>query len=354
MTIAELLYSIETEIIVSIAKELKGGAIGTAEWQADRLARMGAISRRAAALISAYRQRVEEGTAQGIELSAIQATLKADARALAAKRSGALVKELPNAIVDPNILATIQAWQGSARSQMNLAMAQLAQNAGRVYSDIVSKTTLSVLTGAKSGTDALRQTIEEWSAKGVPSIVDRAGRQWTSEAYVNAVLRSNASRVASEVSLRRAEEYETDLVEVSSHPGSRPTHYEYQGQIFSRSGTSTKYPPLAETGWGDAAGVGGVNCGHILYPFWEGVSIAREPSMSESENETLYETSQEQRGLERNIRSAKRDLAVMEALGDKNGIFDAKATIREAQAAMRGFVEDTGRTRRREREQVYD
>lgn len=354
MTVADFLYQVETEIIVSIAKALKGGAIGTAEWQADRLARMGAISQRAAALVSEYRQRVEEGTASEIEASAIQAALKADARALAAKRAGALVKTLPDAILDPNIRATIEAWAASARSQMNLAMAQLAQNAGRVYSDIVNKTALSVLTGAKDGNSALRQTIKEWAARGVPSIVDKAGRQWTSEAYVNAVLRSNASRVTSEVNLKRAEEYGTDLVEVSSHPGSRPTHYAYQGNVYSRSGTSPKYPPLVDTGWGTAGGIGGVNCSHLLYPFWDDVSIAREPMMGEEDNETLYETAQEQRSLERDIRKAKRDLAAMEAVGDDNGAFDARNDVREAQAAMRAFIEETGRTRRREREQVYD
>lgn len=354
MTTANLLYAVETEILSSIASALGHGAIGTAEWQADRLARMGVISKRALVLVSAYRAKVDAGTASEIEKAALDAVLAIDAKAFVARAKGASIKKLLGAINDPLIKANIEAWQSSARSQMNLAMAQMALNAGRVYSDIVSKTTLAVLTGAVDGHKALVQSIHEWSAQGIPSIVDKAGRRWTSEAYVNAVLRSNASRVANEVSLKRAEEYETDLVEVSSHPGSRPTHYDYQGQVFSRSGNSQKYPPLAETGWGDAGGIGGVNCGHILYPFWDGVSIARGPTQTEAENELLYQTSQDQRALERGIRSAKRELTVMEALGDKNGIWEAKQLIRDRQSEMRGFIEETGRTRRSGREQVYE
>jgi hypothetical protein len=354
MTTADLLYSAETEILASIIRSLKGGAVGTAEWQSDRLARLGVISVQSARIVSAYRKQIESGAAQDIQLAAIEAALKSDAQAFKARQAGAQVKVLADAIADPGIKATIAAWQSSAQSQLNIAMAQLAQNSGRVYSDIINKTTFKVLTGAIDANSALRQTIREWSEKGIPSIVDKAGRQWTSEAYVNAVLRSNASRASNEVSLKRAEEYGTDLVEISSHPGCRPTHYRFQGNVYSRSGTSEKYSPLSITGWGTAGGIGGVNCSHGLNPFWIGYSITRKPGETASENELAYDTSQEQRSLERDIRRAKREKALMEELGDDNGIWEAKQSLSDSFAAMRDFTEATGRTRRREREQVYD
>jgi hypothetical protein len=349
-----LLYSVETEILKMITSALGRGAVGTAEWQADRLARMGVITQRAADLVSAYRVQVEEGTATEVEQAAVDAALAVDAKAFEARMAGADVKTLLATMNDPVLRASIESWQASAKSQMNLAMAQLAQNSGRVYSDIINRTTLSVITGAVDGHKALVQTIREWSERGIPSIVDTAGRQWTTEAYVNAVLRSNAGRAANETALARGAEYETDLVEVSSHPGSRPSHYDFQGQIFSRSGNNPDYPALDETGYGAADGVGGVNCGHLLYPFWEGLSVARGPEQTEEENKALYEEGQDQRKLERAIRTAKRELDVMETLKDPNGIWEAKQTLRDRQAEMRDFVEATNRTRRREREQVYE
>ena len=354
MNPSELLYAVETEILKSIVSSLGRGAVGTSEWQADRLRRLGIITEKSSQMVAAYRARVLAGFDDEVERAAIEAALEVDARAAQAAKAGADVKDLLAAVKDPTLRATIATWQASARDQANLAMAQLAQNSGRVYSDIVSKTALSVVTGATDGHKALVQTIREWSAQGIPSIVDKAGRQWTSEAYVNAVLRSNTSRAANESALARAEEYETDLVEVSSHPGSRPSHYDYQGKVYSRSGTNQNYPALAETGYGDPAGIGGVNCGHILYPFWEGVSIERGPTQTKAENEALYAESQNQRALERSIRSAKRELSVMESLGDADGIKAAKQTIRDRQAQMREFIDETGRTRRPGREAIYD
>lgn len=354
MTPADLLYAVETEILKGIAAALGRGAVGTAAWKTDRLARLGVVSKNSAALVARYATQVQSGMASAVEEAAINAALAVDAKAFLAKKAGGDVKELLAITTDPVLRATIETWQRSAKNQANLAMAQMAQNAGDVYMDIINKTTLSVVTGAETGHVALVQTIKEWSKQGIPSIVDRAGRQWTSEAYVNAVIRSNTSRAANESALARAEEYETDLVEVSSHPGSRPSHYDFQGQVFSRSGTHEKYPPLSDTGYGDAGGIGGVNCSHLLYAFWEGVSIAREPAQSEAQNEALYTESQNQRALEREIRSAKRELTVMESLGDDAGILAAKQSVREAQSAMREFVDDTGRTRQYSREQVYD
>jgi len=354
LTSAELLYAVETEILKSIASALGRGAVGSAEWQADRLRRMGVISQKAADLISAYRAKIDAGVAADVEKAAIDAALEVDAKAFAASKAGADVPGLLAAIKDPTIRNNIERWQASAKDQVNLAMAKLAENAGPAYRDIINRTALSVVTGATDGHKALVTTIREWSAQGIPSIVDKAGRQWTTEAYVNAVLRSNTSRVANEVALARGEEYGTDLVEVSSHPGSRPSHFGYQGHIYSRSGTSDKYPTLDSTGYGDAAGIGGVNCGHILYPYWEGTSIARGPEQSAAENKAMYEESQNQRALERSIRSAKRELSVMESLGDENGIKAAKQTVRDRQSEMRDFIAETDRTRQYGREQVYD
>ncbi len=355
MTPSDLLYSIETEILKDIAAELFRGAVGSAAWKSDRLLRLGVISERAAELIAKYAEEVRLGTASEVEKAAIDAALEVDAKAFAAKKAGAEVKDLMAIISDPVLKTTIEKWKNSAENQMNLAMAKMAENAGQVYSDIVNRTTLSVVSGAVDGHKALVTTIREWAEAGIPSIIDKAGRQWTSEAYVNAVLRSNASRAANESALARAEEYETDLVEVSSHPGSRPSHFEYQGQVYSRSGNNQNYPALAETGYGDGGGgLGSINCGHILYPFWEGVSIQRGPTQTEEENAALYQESQDQRALERAIRASKRELDVMQKTGDENAIREAKQAVRDRQREMRDFVEATGRTRLYGREQIYD
>ena len=149
------------------------------------------------------------------------------------------------------------------------------------------------------------------------------------------------------------DEYGVDLAEVSWHAASRVTHYDYQGQIYSRSGRDEVYPPLSDTGYGDASGLMGVNCTHYLIPFVPGISVKQEGlDISKEENERLYKQSQEQRRLEREIRSAKREAAVFKSGNDDAGYKEAMQLVRDRQATMREFIDESGRTRRYDREQI--
>lgn len=355
MTAAELLYACETDILEAIARLLGRGSVESADWKAERLARMGGLEREVLTIVKGYRDAIASGTASEIDKAALDVLVKVEAAARQARAQGASVRDVLPADIDPAIRAIVEQYQASAGQAMNQAMAQLAQNAGQVYADTVSKAALAVMTGAQSGREALVQTVREWSRDGIGGFVDRAGRNWTTEAYANMVIRSSQRRVATDAMFTRGDEYGTDLVEVSSHAGARPGCAPYQGQIYSRSGTSDKYPALDSTSYGEPAGLFGINCGHAAYPYWEGVSIKRnEPTEDAAENAIQYAESQKQRAYERGIRSAKRDLKAMEALGDAKGIAEAKELVRDRQLAMREFIEDTGRTRRRAREQIYD
>lgn len=355
MTAAELLYACETDILEAIARLLGRGSVESANWKVDRLSRMGGLEREVLTIVKGYRDAIASGTASEVDEAALNVLVKVEAAARQAKAQGADVPDVLPADVDPAIRAIVQQYQASAGAAINQAMAQLAQNAGQVYADSVSKAALAVMTGAQSGREALVQTVREWSRDGIGGFVDKSGRNWTTEAYANMVIRTSQRRVATDAMFARGEQYGTDLVEVSSHAGARPGCAPYQGQIYSRSGTSDKYPALDSTSYGEPAGLFGINCGHAAYPYWEGVSIQRnEPTEDAAENAEVYKESQKQRAYERWIRSAKRDLKAMEALGDEKGIAEAKGLVRDRQAAMREFIEDTGRTRRRAREQIYD
>uniref|UniRef100_UPI00240A6D31 phage minor capsid protein n=1 Tax=Atopococcus tabaci TaxID=269774 RepID=UPI00240A6D31 len=72
------------------------------------------------------------------------------------------------------------------------------------------------------------------------------------------------------------------------------------------------------------------------------------------ESERVYKESQKQRYLEREIRRAKKEKAAIEAMrATEEDLKKANAKIRQKQANMRAFIEDTGRTRRYQREQIH-
>lgn len=353
---ADLLYQAETEILKTIADHLADGNVASADWKIDRLSKLGALNERVAAIVGRYRTAVQDGMVSEVEVAAMEALLKAEDTFARAREAGATLLSVLPVDADPSIRNVITAWQNSAKSQMNLAMAAMLQNSGQVYVDTINRATLQVLTGTMSRREALVRAVREWSESGVPSITDRAGRQWSTEAYSSMVLRTNVRRVATEVQGVRAQEYGADLVEISAHAGARPLCAPYQGRIFSRSGSSDKYPPLSQTSIGEPAGLFGINCGHNQYPFFEGISRQTyspdDTPEKIAENERIYQESQHQRRLERSIRQAKREVQVMEALGDQDAVTGARSRVRDRQAALRSFIEDTGRTRRRDREQI--
>lgn len=93
-----------------------------------------------------------------------------------------------------------------------------------------------------------------------------------------------------------------------------------------------------------------INCGHSPIPIVPGVTIPHgaDDIQGARENARVYAESQEQRQLERNIREAKRETAMLGDLATK----EDRARIRDAQADMRAFIERTGRTRRPDRERI--
>ena len=93
-----------------------------------------------------------------------------------------------------------------------------------------------------------------------------------------------------------------------------------------------------------------INCGHYPIPIVPGVTIPHgaDNIQPEEENDKAYAESQEQRRLEREIREAKR---VVEMAGDTATPED-RQRVRDAQAEMRKFINETGRTRRYDREQI--
>lgn len=357
MTPQELLFQAEHEILASYAAHLKAGSVETATWKMQRLREFGKFTAKAEAIIQKYEQAILAGTGSAVEEAAMQSLIRGEQIFKMAQAKGATSSVAIPLDADPTIVTTIGAWQTSAKNQMNLAMATMLEKAGQVYVDTINTVTAEVMVGASTGREALIKAVRRWSENGIPSIVDKAGRQWTTEAYANMVIRSNTRRVTTEVQMARAKEYGCDLVEISAHAGARPLCAPYQGKIFSLSGKDPKYPPFSSTSYGEPAGLFGINCGHMQYPYFPGISEQTyHPIGDEEQNAEVYAESQRQRLLERTIRARRREVATLEALGPlgKDEAQIAKAKLRDAQGALADFIKDTGRTRRPAREQVYD
>lgn len=178
------------------------------------------------------------------------------------------------------------------------------------------------------------------TAKGIPAFTDKLGRQWSPEAYINMDIRTTCSNTAHKAQFDRMDAYGATLLEVSSHMGARPKCAKDQGRIFDRTNTSAKYRHWSSSSYGDPDGLLGINCRHKFYPFIEGVNTQTYFPYDEEENAKAYKLQQEQRQLERNVRSAKRECTAMDTLGDTEGFSKASAKLKNAQSNLKTFCSD--------------
>jgi len=370
-----LYMDLEARLMQNIVRHIQNydQPIPTDEWLLQKLAEIGRLDRENLRII---------GEMAGISNTAAQRMLEEMAEKVTAElepgfqylsRQG-IVGEAVTAAKSRNVKQVMKNLHKQAKDTLNLCNTTMLYKAREAYKTLVQRTadlagdainrqelldTLNqnasaAIIGGQSRAQVVRQCIREFNAKGIPAFVDRRGREWTPEAYVNMAMRTTSGSVASQVQMARCEDYGIDLVEVDSHSGARPKCARDQGKIFDRANKSSKYPHWNTSSYGEPDGLLGINCGHRIYPYIEGVSIRRYfPAEDLEENDKLYQQVQVQRGLERAVRKQKRECMLYDELGDKEAFEQAAVKLKGKEAQLKQYVAGNDQLhRRRDREQV--
>lgn len=362
---SDVLTAMEDDLLQNIAEYLSEGRadIPTAQWKIQQLASLGKLDKANIRTIAEY-----SGIAADMEeIAMTRAALKA-----VGEMDEGFGKLAAEGIIDGTAVpmeetalqaAAMYSKQAKDRlNKVNTVMRYFAKDiaAAAVYKtaeivnkqqhlDTLNKAAGKVIMGAESRQTAVRQCIKEMSERGIPAFVDAGGRQWSPEAYINMDVRTTCSNAAHEAQFTRMDDYNIDLLETSSHPGARPKCSLDQGIIFSKSGKNKKYRAWSTSSYGEPDGILGINCGHFIYPYIEGVSVQRYFPYDKEENDKLYKQKQEQRRLEREVRSAKREVSMLNASGDKEGAKLAKERVKSRTAAYNDYCEKTGLPRKADR-----
>lgn len=350
--IGDLYAQIEMELLVNIGKLLGNGKGITEEkvlnWQLEKLSLLGKLNDEQLSVLSKYSGWAKEELIYFIQDTALSELIEFE--------QDEIVSQLDYIEPTTTLYDRLLSLEKQAEDVSNMVNSRLIANSEQVYRDIITQSSARILAGTSTLQQELTRTVREWSAFGIPVIEDKAGRQWSVEAYISMVIRATQKNVATAMQEQRMDDYDIDLIEISSHAGSRPSHFDYQGKIYSRSGRSKKYPDLSKTSYGKIDGIiTGIHCGHSAYSYVPGISRKRYKPYDKEESEEIYKQSQKQRYLEREIRREKKALETFKAMGaDENTIKEQNARIRQKQAKMRAFINETGRTRRRNREQIIN
>ena len=107
----------------------------------------------------------------------------------------------------------------------------------------------------------MERGITRLANSGLETIDYISGTKTTIDAALRRHIVSQANQARNRLLMQRMDEWEWDLVFVDAHFGARPSHAEWQGKVYSRSGKSTEYPSLVDaTGYGTVTGLCGANC----------------------------------------------------------------------------------------------
>ena len=372
-------------LLVNLARHfnrIAGGNTGTFDYEVELLAKMGAIHRESAAIIARHfgggnldgMIRLAVETAMLNALKPVEPTLRA-----AAERGllqGASVS------VDESVLRQLTAYSRQAVQQMNLVNTVMLDGCMQAWrkgvymlsnavrqldaAQIVLNTeTGKVITGTSTLQEAVRSAVRRMHAEGLTGFVDRGGHRWSPEAYARMDIKTTCSNAARQAVFDRNRDYGNDLVWVRTNATARPKCYPWQGKVISmdgQAGTTTDLNGLSvrvyavqETSYGEPDGLWGINCHHgppnVFIP---GVSVVRgAESMPDAEaNAKSYAESQKQQRLERDVRYAKREAAMLDASGDKEGFEQAALKVKRKQEALNAFTKSTGRAKHSDRTQV--
>ena len=221
-----------------------------------------------------------------------------------------------------------------------------------------------VMSGVEARQQAVRRCIRQLNDKGIPAFVDKRGREWTPEAYVNMAMRNTAKSTAEEVQDARIRDAGCHLIQIDSHSGARPKCAKDQGKIYDLNngsgytedlyGKKIRYYPWNSSSYGEPDGILGINCRHHKWPFVPGVNVQRHfPTEDMDANDKLYKQTQVQRALEREVRKQKRECMMLEAAGDQEGFEEASVKLKHTENKLKYYVKDTpGLHRRTDREQI--
>lgn len=361
---AAALYSeLSYEILDDIARRIvKTGYItDTADYQLYKAKQMGFVSKDTIKYLSQVTNKSEKEIKKLMKEAGVEALAYDDSVYKAAGKTPLALSSSPamKAIILQGADDTMTVIGNYTKSLAAVSQKAVENSIDRVY--------LQIMSGAFSRNTAIRTAINDLAENGYENIAYPSGNVQRVESVVRRAITTSVNQSAAKLTLARMDDMNCDLVEVSSHAGARPSHAEWQGRVYSRSGKKRKYKDfVTATGYGNGDGLCGWNCYHSFYPYFEGLStrsFSEDPAKDAGKNnDEMYEQSQKQRRYESEVRKSKQkcityNAAAQAADGElKDQLtkdFERESVKLQAKKKkLDDFVKSTGGKRLTEREQV--
>lgn len=317
----QLMSELQNEIISDICRRISKAnyLTPTAEWQLYKANQL-TISAREVKRRIAAKLKVRESTLKELYTDAVKTAIREDEIIYKAAIAEGILSDnyrdkLTNYTRSKAFSNVLQRGLKNTNGLMRNLTNSAAAAANRQLSDALDLAYLECASGAFTPQEANFEAVRKLGQDGLKCVSYESGRTDQLDVAVRRAVVTGIGKTCCDMQLNLAKEMDSELVEVSSHLGARPSHAEWQGQIYSLKKGHPKYPYFYDaTGYGTGDGLGGWNCRHSFFPYFEGLSVAANaPTFSKEENLEEYTNTQKQRAYERSIRKSKRELAALDS-----------------------------------------
>lgn len=244
----------------------------------------------------------------------------------------------------------------------------------KAYQWALDNAEMQIVSGCISYREAIKNAVKQLADSGIKMVDYESGHTDHIDVAARRAVMTGVNQLCQKYSEQSVEYLETDLVEVSAHQGARDVgeapenHKTWQGKVYrwkeKKGNSKENYSDFIEsTGYGTGPGLGGWNCRHHFYPFYEGVSertytdeqlanIDPPPFEYQGRTYTAYEATQKQRMIERTVRKLKRERAAFEKAGLTEDAQDVNVRIRRLNKMYNDFSKAAGLPEQKERMKV--
>ena len=217
-------------------------------------------------------------------------------------------------LMERNMDATMGEWENYTRTTAEAAQRLFINECDNAYHLVSS--------GAVSYTQAVKEAVNNVISGGV-IVHYPSGHKDTIETATARAVRTGVAQATGDISIKRMEEMDWDIILVSAHIGARTgdggqnpgNHLWWQGQFYSRTEKDKRFLPFSQTGYGTGEGLCGWNCRHS-FGSGDGVNNPYK-DIQTADNYKVEQLEKRQRTLERRIRKTKREVMGMQEAVDK-------------------------------------
>ena len=335
---------------------------GSLEWQLKKLDELGALTTESVKVIASMSKKGEREIAQMLKDASL-GNIDMDLLDIAFTNGFIFID--PKKLMQTEALkAVIELSNRELGKTYKLIQTKALESARQAYMDIINRAYIETASGIYDYGTSIRSALRDMADQGISGATYRRGNRYVKYSIEGTVRRDTITAVhqlANKGAEKITKEIGAQYVEVSAHIGARVSdnpianHAGWQGKVYKIEG-SDKYPNLKEkTGYpDDIQGLGGVNCRHRMFPFFPGISVPNPHQIDEEENKKVYEATQKQRVMERNIRAIKKRLIVAKASGDTAQAKEYRKKLTQKQAEIEQFCKKNGLRRQTEREMVQE